>query len=267
MPATTALDLVPLWLVFAATTLGMLLCVEIGHRAGQWRRTRPSKEVDAPVGGLVAAELGLLAFLLAITFNIAANRFEDRRNVLLDESNAIGTTWLRAAMLPDPHQSEVRRLLREYVDIRIAAARTTTPIQAATRRSEEIHTQLWAHATAAATADPRSIPAGLFTQALNDTIDLHAKRVQAALRSRLPAPVWAVLFAVAALSFGMIGYQGGLAGTTRSPAIVVVALAFAAVIWLAVDLERPHAGLLRVSQQPLIDLRNAMTPTTATTRP
>jgi len=69
---------------------------------GQARGRRAGKEHDAAVGGMVAAELGLLAFLLAFTFGFAASRFEDRRQVVLDESNAIGTTYLRTATLPEP---------------------------------------------------------------------------------------------------------------------------------------------------------------------
>ena len=88
--------------------------------------------------------------------------------------------------------------------------------------------------------------------------DLHATRLQAALRSRLPSIVWAVLFAVAALSFAMMGYHAGLIGTSRTPATLVLAMAFAIVIWLVVDLERPLKGMLRVSQQPMVDLRNSM---------
>jgi len=75
---------------------------------------------------MVAAELGLLAFLLAFTFGIGASRFEMRRQILIDEANAIGTTYLRAAMLPTPQREDARRLLKEYVDVRIGGA-TGTP--------------------------------------------------------------------------------------------------------------------------------------------
>jgi len=100
---------------------------------------------------------------------------------------------------------------------------------------------------------------GLFVQSLNDVIDLHAKRLQASLRSRLPVTIWAALFAVAMLSFTAMGYHEGLSsGTRRSPAVLAVTLGFAIVIWLVADLERPHQGVLRVSQQPLVDLQNSM---------
>jgi hypothetical protein len=257
MPAHSWFDVIPLWAVFAGSLAGILLLVELGHRLGRWRRARSQGEKEAPVGGMVTAELGLLAFLLAIAFSLAANRFDDRRTVLLDETNAIGTCYLRAGILPDSHRGEVRRLLREYVDARLAGARGH-PLESAIRRSEDLHNELWAHATAAAQQDPKSIQTALFVESLNDVIDFHAKRLQAALRSRLPGTVWAILFTVAALSFAMVGYHAGLSGTTRSPAVLPVALAFAAVLWMVADLERPHQGMLRVSQQPMIDLQKSM---------
>ena len=67
---------------------------------------------------MVAATLGLLAFILAFTFGLAASRFDSRMQVLLDEANAIGTTYLRAGMLPEQGK-QIRALLREYADARL----------------------------------------------------------------------------------------------------------------------------------------------------
>jgi hypothetical protein len=251
------LDVVPLWAFFLAAVVAIMLAHEFGYRIGRARGRRADKESDGPVGGMVAAELGLLAFLLAFTFGSAASRFDNRRQVLLDESNAIGTAYLRAEMLPEPHRAEVRRLLREYVDVRIAATQGGS-VDEAIRRSEALHGKLWAEAVAATEKDPRSIPVGLFVQALNEVIDLHAKRVTVGLRSRIPLPVWVVLFSVAILAFAAMGYHGGLTRTSRSPAVFVVALTFSVVIWLVADLDRPGQGVLEVSQQPMIDLRNSM---------
>ena len=257
MPSDLPLDALPLSVVFIATILTMVLANECGYRLGQARSRRKDRESETPVGGMVGAELGLLGFLLAFTFGIAAARFDTRREIVLDEANAIGTTYLRAAMLPEPNRTEVRRLLREYTDVRIAATQGAS-VDAAIRRSEDLHARLWAQAVGAADQDPRSVPIGLFVQALNEVIDLHAKRVTASLRSRIPTAVWLVLFGVAVFAFVAMGYHVGLIRTSRSPGIVVVALTFAAVIWLVVDLDRPAQGWLRVSQQPMLDLRSTM---------
>jgi hypothetical protein len=163
---------------------------------------------------------------------------------------------LRAAMLPD-RRDAIRALLRDYVDVRLEAVQSGH-VTDGIRRSETLHDQLWAHAVTVAQANPTSIVVGLFVQSLNEVIDLHAKRVTAGLRNRIPGVIWVALFVLAVLSLSAMGYHAGLAGTSRSVAELAVALAFAAVIGLIADLDRPQDGALVVSQQALIDLRQSM---------
>jgi hypothetical protein len=106
--------------------------------------------------------------------------------------------------------------------------------------------------------NPTSIVVGLFVQSLNEVIDLHAKRVTAGMRSRIPGAIWVALFAVAVLSLGAMGYHAGIAGTSRSLAVLAVAFAFSAVIGLIANLDRPQEGALKGSQQALIDLQQSM---------
>src|SRR4029450_9243014 len=117
MQSTSSLDALPLWGLLMAILLLVLLSIEGGYRLGQYRRRRSEEEKEAPVGAMGGATLGLLAFILAFTFGLAAARFDTRRQVLLDEANAIGTTYLRAGMLPD-RRDGIQALLREYVDTR-----------------------------------------------------------------------------------------------------------------------------------------------------
>ena len=257
MSPSLSLDVVPLWLVFAGLCAAFLLAAELGYRLGLIRNRRAAHEKEPTVGGIVAAELGLFAFLLAFTFGLAGSRFEARRETLLDEANAIGTTYLRAKMLPEPQRTEAQKLLREYVDVRLAAVQNGE-LEHGTRRSTEIQDQLWNAATIVAEKDARSIPIGLYIQSLNSVIDLHAKRMLVAFGSRIPVTVWLVLFAVAILSFGSMGYQSGLTGARRSPVTLPMAFAFAVVMWMVVDLDRPQEGLLRVSQKPMLELRSTM---------
>jgi hypothetical protein len=205
---------------------------------------------------MAGSTLGLLAFMLAFTFGMAASRFDARRALVLDEANAIGTTYLRAAMLPD-RRDDVRALLRDYVDARLEAVRPDR-LEEGIRRSEDVQARLWAAAVAMGQQHPTSIVVGLFVESLNEVIDLHAARVTAGLRNRIPGAIWVGLFALAVLSLGAMGYHSGVAGAARSPAVLAVAFAFSAVIVLVVDLDRPREGLLTVSQQALIDLRQSM---------
>jgi hypothetical protein len=252
----TVFDALPLGVLFLVILTGVLLSIEAGYRLGRLRGSKSDAEKTAPVGSMVGTTLGLLAFLLAFTFGLAASRFDGRKALVLEEANAIGTTWLRAGMLPE-RQAEIRGLLREYVDVRLEAVQTGDAA-GGVRRSEGLQGQIWAHATAVATAHPDSIIVGLFVQSLNETIDLHAKRIAAGLRNRIPQIVWFTLFGIAALSLAAMGYHAGLVGPTRSFAVLVVAFAFSAVMVLIADLDRPQQGTLRVSQQALIDLRQSM---------
>jgi hypothetical protein len=253
------LDAVPLWGFFALTLVLVLLAIEGGYRLGRFRLARAEHEKEAPVGAMVAAMLGLLAFMLAFTFGLAAQRFDTRRQVLLDEANAIGTTYLRAAMLTQ-HEDEIRALLRDYVDVRLNAVQTPGALAEGIRQSEVLQNRLWDHAVALARDKPDSIVVGLFVQSLNEVIDLHAKRVTAGVRNRIPGAIWLALFSVAALSLGAMGYHAGLVRTSRSLAILAVGLTFTVVIGLIADLDNPREGFLNVSQQALIDLRESMKP-------
>jgi len=250
------LDAIPLWGLFIVILVVVLLSVECGYRLGEYRRSRSEQEKEAPVGTMVGATLGLLAFILAFTFGLAAARFDARRQVLLDEANAIGTTYLRAGILPE-QADQIRTLLRDYVAARLEAVQSGN-IEEGINRSESIQEQLWSHAEAVAGRNPNSIVVGLFVQSLNEVIDLHAKRVQAGVRSRIPGAIWLGLFAVAALSLAAMGYQAGLARTRRSLAIFAVAITFSVVIELIADLDRPQQGVLRVGQHALLDLQRSM---------
>jgi hypothetical protein len=252
------LDAIPLWGLFAAIVALVLLSIDGGYRLGLYRRSRSDREKDAPVGAMVGSTLGLLAFMLAFTFGMASGRFDARKQLVLDEANAIGTTYLRAAMLPD-RGDEVRALLRDYVDARLGAVQSGKAAEGI-RRSEDLQDRLWTHAVVVAQQHPDSIVVGLFVASLNEMIDLHLKRVTAGLRNRIPGTIWLALFTIAVLSLSAMGYHAGLVGTSRSLAAIAVALTFSAVIALIADLDRPQEGTLKVSQQALIDVRQSMSP-------
>lgn len=258
MQMSRPLDALPLWALFVGILLVVLFSVEFGYRLGKYRRSRREEEKEAPLGTMVGATLGLLAFILAFTFGLAANRFDNRRQVLLDEANAIGTTYLRAGMLPESGE-QIRGLLREYVSVRLNAVRSQN-LAEGIRRSEDVQQKVWTEAETVGNKNPNSIVVGLFIQSLNEMIDLHAKRVQAGVRSRIPGAIWLGLFAVACLSFATMGYHAGLSGTRRSLAILAVAVTFSVVIELIADLDRPLEGVLRVSQQALLDVQQSMKP-------
>jgi hypothetical protein len=251
------LDHLPLWVLLGATIVVLLLFVEVGYRLGGYRRRRSEQEKEGPVGAMVAATIGLLAFMLAFTFGLSASRFEARKQMVVEEANAIGTTFLRAGLLPGDRGAKVRELLREYADTRLEAARVGN-VEQVLRRSEALHRELWREAEVAGGEHPESIVVGLFLQSLNETIDLHATRARVAIRSRIPGAIWGTLYLVTLLTMAAIGYHGGLAGTSRSPAVLLLAVNLSIILMLIADLDRPQEGVLKVSQQAMIDLRRTM---------
>jgi hypothetical protein len=255
----TLLDSVPLWGVFLGTMIFVALSVEVGFQLGRFRRRHSLAEKDAPVGAIVGATLGLLAFMLAFTFGLAASRFDTRRMVVMEEANAIGTTYLRAGLLTKPHSQQIRQLLRDYVKIRLIASQTRSleDVDQIVSKSTDLHDALWLQAMEVSEKDPHSILVGLFIQSLNEMIDLHAKRVLVALHNRVPEILWWTLYFITALSIGALGYQEGLVGSRRSFAVLALVVCFSLVILLIADLDRPHEGAVRVGQQSMVDLQRS----------
>ena len=161
MENNALIDALPLWGLFIAILGVVLISVECGYRLGKFRLSRREQEKEAPVGTMVGATLGLLAFILAFTFALASSRFDNRRQLLLDEANALGTTYLRAGMLPEWGE-EVRRLLRDYIGHRLDAVRSGD-VTEGIRRSENIQQQVWTEAETVAQKNLNSIVVGLFS--------------------------------------------------------------------------------------------------------
>jgi hypothetical protein len=249
-------DALPIPALLLVVFLLTLAAVEAGYWLGKWRLRR-EHEHDAMAGATVGITLGLLAFTLAFTFAMAAERFEARRSVVLEEANAIGTTYLRALMLPAPAASEVRGLLRQYVDARLEAAAQPEKIGEVIVRSEELQNRLWQQAVGAAAAQADSVMTGLFITSLNEVIDVHAKRV-IAVRNRIPDVIWAFLLVTAVLGMASMGYHTGLTGSRRTVAVIFLTLAFSGAMTLIADLDRPREGFLQVSQQAMLDLQASM---------
>jgi hypothetical protein len=254
MVSEEVIDGLPLFALYLITAALVLGSTEAGWRLGNRRRQRPEHEKDAPVGTIVGATIGLLAFLLAFTFGMAASRFDTRKQLVLQEANAIGTAYLRAELLPEPQRGDVRNLLREYAALRVGGV-TVIMAPEVMARSSALHDHLWAGAVAAGNQSPNSIVVGLFIESLNDVIDLDATRITAG-RNRIPDTIWLALYFVTILSMAAIGYQFGLTGEHSWPVSILLALVFTSVLMLIADLDRPQHGWLRVSQQAMVDLIN-----------
>ena len=254
----TSFQRLPLAAVFFLAVVIVLASLSIGYRLGLRRFKHVEKLDEGPIGSIVGAMLGLLAFILAFTFGITASRFDVRKQLLLDEVNAIGTAVLRADLLPEPHATESRRLLKAYVDIRVAQGLQLKDIATAIADSEALQRELWSHAIQLAKADLNSDIGALFVESLNSVIDLHTSRITVALQYHIPLRIWMGLLSVTVLAMITVGYQFGLTGRRNILIALVLALAFSAVVLLIADLDRATQGALQVSQEPMRKLQEAL---------
>jgi hypothetical protein len=241
---------------YVGVSILMLVFNEVGYQLGVHARKGQDKEAPSSLGPMVGGLLAMLAFVLAFTFSIASHQHDLRKQSVLEEANSIGTAYLRADLLDKQYAIKVKHLLREYVDIRLKAA-SGSDLDTAMAKSVEIHDHLWAQVSAAAKERPNT-NTSLMIQSINDIIDMHEKRVTAGLRNRIPSSVWMALIGIIALTMITMGAEVGLTGKRRLVAMIPLVLAFAMLVALVVDLNRPQSGLITVGQQSMVDLLRSM---------
>lgn len=263
MLVTEFLDKLPPWGIFLVSSLIILLSIELGFHMGLRRGGMLVGDKKVRTGPVVTASLSLAAFVLAMTFGAVESRFNELKHIALDEANAIGTAFLRADLLPKADRTEARRLLSEYVDLRLEAEQVTAgEFERTTRRSEMLHGKLWS--IAIANADRQATPiSALFVQSLNEMIDIFSKRITIGISYRLPWVIWSVLYGLVILAAALGGYDRGLSGSRRVWAVTVsTAVAFSIVLALVVTMDRPHQHLSTATQAAMMsvqeDVRQSM---------
>jgi hypothetical protein len=239
--------------------MGLLVAVaNIGFLIKKKRLGNSSDVVEkSDLALIIGAVITLLALLLGFTYAMSERRFETRRQLVIKEANAIGTTYLRAKTLPEPHNSEVQELLRQYTALRVEAARLTDvapeKIREVDNRTKQLHGLIWSHAATLAREKPDSPVIAVFLVTLNEMIDLHSERL-AEVRNRVPFSIYLVLFIVSAISLLLAGFYFGSYSRRARILTTILALLVASVMWLILDLDLPTRGTIRTSQQSLIDL-------------
>jgi hypothetical protein len=259
MPAGNPLEDVPVLLIFATFAAVSFIAYEVGFQIGHWYQARTPGVQEGPTGVLVGSLLALLAFLLAITMGMASDRFDTRRGLVLEEANAMQTTYLRAGYLPEPASGEIRNLLREYVPLRIAPSDQAT-LLANIQRSEELLQQMWSVAEAEAKVTQQGDLMSTFIESLNETINVNESRIAAGVYARVPPSILWLLVVGSVLTLAMVGYSAGLTKRRDLLSATVLILALGAVLALVVDLDKPREGFVQVSQQPIIDLQEQIGP-------
>jgi hypothetical protein len=151
-------------------------------------------------------------------------------------------------------------LLRQYVDVRLEfyeAGTDETELSSASEKTERLHQQIWSHAIDLSAQAERAAAVKLFIESMNEVIDLHGKRLTA-LRDYVPRSVFLALYILAAVGLGFVGYGQGVSRHRHFFVTVILAILISTVITLIADLDRPRRGLIKVSQQSMIELRQSL---------
>ena len=256
------IDAIPIWAVFAATIIVVMVAIEVGYLLGHAVHRRSEDEKESPVSAIAGSILGLAAFMLAFTFGIVSERYDARKGLVRDDAVAIRTAWKRSDFLPETDRAEAAALLRQYVDLRVKFAEAVSlepeRVKSVLAETERLQDRLWNMAVANARKDMNSDVAALYIDSLNAVNGIHASRVAVGIQARIPSEIWLVLYSITILGMMSVGYQTGIAGSKRSMARPILAVSFALVFALIASLDRPDSGVLQVTQQPLIDLRDSM---------
>jgi hypothetical protein len=243
--------------------LGMLLLLEIGRRIGTHRLLQDPEGARAGTGAIEGAVFALLGLLIAFTFSGAASRFDSRRALIIEETNAIGTAYLRLDLLPASAQLSLRDLFRQYVDARLEAYRKIPDLQAALAeldKATRLQGEIWSQAVAAGRIEGAPPPATmLLLPALNQMIDITTTRTMA-VKTHPPVIIFVMLFGLALASALLAGH--GMAGSKSRSWIHLLSFAavMAVLIYVILDIEFPRLGLIRVDafDQVLVELRESM---------
>ncbi|HEY7164292.1 MAG TPA: DUF4239 domain-containing protein [Candidatus Binatia bacterium] len=243
---------------------GMLVMLEIGRCVGV-RRLKAEGAVSVEGFGAVdGAVFAMLGLLIAFTFSGASTRFDARRQLIVEETNNIGTAYLRLDLLPHAAQEPLREKFREYLDTRIVIYEKFPDVILAKDdllKSAQLQTQIWRDSVAASRAEGASLDAPiLLLPALNAMFDITTTQMMAT-RMHPPVIVFIMLFGLALAASLLAGY--GMVGSKVLSRFHMVgfALVMAVSVYVIMDVEYPRLGLIQVDafDQALIDLRQSMT--------
>lgn len=247
----------PWWLLTPLMLGGMALAAGGGF-AIRVRFAAKSDEGtgEEETGFVVPAVMGLMALLLGFTFALAIERFENRRQLVLSEANAIQAGYLRTQLLPEPHRARISGLLTHYADNRLKlGVAKPGDIGELLAENSRITTDLWA-ATSAAFEDIKGLDfSAAYVESMNNLIEMDSSR-QAERNAHIPGKVFFMLYLYALASAAVLSYA--LASRRGRVAAAVLLLLMQSALALIIDIDRPTLGGVNESQEPMIALRDTL---------
>jgi hypothetical protein len=233
-------------LIWVALFASMLLAMEVGRRV-RVRDQHVEAGQLAGFGAVQAAVFGLMGLMIAFTFSGAAARFDQRRDLVVQEANNIGTAYLRIALLPEPAQAPLRDKFRQYVETRLDTYRAgpnASRINQLLQQTAQQQTEIWKMAGDGIGAAANPMLAALIVPPLNNLFDIVTTRT-AATQMHPPAVVWFMLGGLALVCSMLVGYDlGGLPRNWLH--LLTFAFLFSLTLYVIVDMEYPRLGFIRV---------------------
>jgi hypothetical protein len=235
------------WLVFITTCIALFTSAVLGYRLALFTRINEDSHHHEHITALREALFVLVALLLGFTLAMVLPRFDQRRQQVIDEANAIGKTMLRAEMLPEAQRAKSLELLREYVAVRRDFAPQTLLDRASLDRQIEqtkaLQQSLW-QVMVSVPQQNQTLVFVKYMEALNDMIDVAEQRL-AEFEYRVPITAWLIIFIIAV-------FQCAVTGLSLKRrfwfSLVMTPLVLSVVIALVSDLDSPHKGLIKVEQ-------------------
>lgn len=246
--------------------LGLFLAVaaslRLGWLAGRRRMSDAGSDANEGLGTVDGAIFGLMGLLVAFTFTGAATRFDHRRDLVIEEVNIIGTTWLRLDLAPEPQRDVLRQLMRDYVDQRLALYRDASSGVAnpqILQRLQELQTRIWSELQAGIRADPSVPLAQTLMPSINDMFDIATTRLMAT-KQHPPLAIYVMLLILVLVSAFLAGFGQAKASRQSMLHLLGFAATTTVALYLILDLEYPRLGLVRVDSfdQAMLDLRESM---------
>jgi hypothetical protein len=238
--------------LFGVSGLTLWLATQIGASLLR-RRSHVASDVREDFNTILVTTLTLNGLIIGFSFSMAINRYEQRKNYEEAEANAIGTEYSRADLLPHEAADNVRSLLRQYLDLRVAfyTAHDESQIGLINAHTEASQSALWAAVSTEAAAHPTPIVA-LTVAGMNDVLNSQGY-TQAAWWNRIPVGAWILMAAIGLTSHLLLGY-GAQSSKAEGRLFVVLPFVFAVSFLLIADIDSPRSGLIRVHPQNLISL-------------
>jgi ABC-type glycerol-3-phosphate transport system permease component len=254
----TSLILVIAGLLFPVT----LITMEVGRRFGRRRMAEDPEEARAGTGAVEGAVFALFGLLIAFTFTSAALRYETRRELMVQHTNAIGTAWLRLNLLPTEVQLALQKDLRLFVDGIIKVHQQAGDKKALNQTKaylEKLQDKIWKLAETAASRDGRPQVATLVLPALNEMFDLTASRYNAARFHVSLVILWFLIF-LSLLASLLAGYAMASAKHRNWLYMILFSLLISVTLYVIFDFEYPRSGIIQLDKADhiYIELRETM---------